>query len=393
MRKTTFVRPQSFRFHLSCFVALGLIYLPAFAQESTSAAAFGKEAPATALPSDPKTLMQLAKKINGLTGPELPPWHLKSTFKAFDEKGDPKDQGTFEELWAAPNKFKLIYTSTSFSQTEYGTWKGTLGTGDHHFPPDPLSFLQFLTVNPLPSDMQINRGELDLQQRDVEGIRLNCFDLRNSPSVVPIDPKTNQPIAPVPVSSSGPSATYCMDARNILVQSITGILEKIRASYTNPLIFQGRNLPGDLILERGGVVILRSHVESIELLNVNEADFQPSTDAAPLALSESQRPIAPQQFSLSADVAAGYLSHAVAPVYPPIAKAARVSGTVVLQATLSKQGAIENLRVISGPPLLQQAALDAVKQWVYRPYLLNGEPVEVNTTINVIFNLSVPSPK
>ena len=75
------------------------------------------------------------------------------------------------------------------------------------------------------------------------------------------------------------------------------------------------------------------------------------------------------------------------PVYPPIAKAARVSGTVVLQATISKTGTIENLHVVSGPAMLQQAALDAVKSWRYRPYLLNSEPVEVETTVNVIFTL------
>jgi protein TonB len=75
------------------------------------------------------------------------------------------------------------------------------------------------------------------------------------------------------------------------------------------------------------------------------------------------------------------------PVYPPIAKAARVSGTVVLQATISKTGAIENLHVISGPQMLVQAAQDAVRQWRYKPYLFNGEPVDVETTVNVIFSL------
>jgi protein TonB len=75
------------------------------------------------------------------------------------------------------------------------------------------------------------------------------------------------------------------------------------------------------------------------------------------------------------------------PKYPPIAIAARIEGTVVLQATISKAGTIENLRVASGPPMLQQAALDAVKTWLYRPYLLDGQPVEVETTVNVIFTL------
>ena len=91
---------------------------------------------------------------------------------------------------------------------------------------------------------------------------------------------------------------------------------------------------------------------------------------------------------VSSLVVAGLLVQKTMPVYPSIAKAARVEGVVVLQATISKAGTIENLRVVSGPAMLQQAALDAVKEWRYRPYLLNGEPVEVETSVNVIFSLN-----
>jgi periplasmic protein TonB len=75
------------------------------------------------------------------------------------------------------------------------------------------------------------------------------------------------------------------------------------------------------------------------------------------------------------------------PAYPAIARAARVQGTVILQATISRNGTIENLRVVSGPAMLQQAAVDAVRQWRYKPFLLNGDPVEVETTVNVVFTL------
>jgi len=95
----------------------------------------------------------------------------------------------------------------------------------------------------------------------------------------------------------------------------------------------------------------------------------------------------PKKVNISAGVAVGMLVQKTVPVYPPIAKAARVSGTVVLQATISKSGSIQDLKVISGPAMLQSAALDAVRTWRYRPYLLNNEPVEVETTINVIFTL------
>jgi protein TonB len=75
------------------------------------------------------------------------------------------------------------------------------------------------------------------------------------------------------------------------------------------------------------------------------------------------------------------------PAYPAIAKAAGVSGTVTLAATISRAGTIENLRITSGPAMLRQAALEAVQAWRYQPYLLDGQPVEVETTVNVIFTL------
>lgn len=100
----------------------------------------------------------------------------------------------------------------------------------------------------------------------------------------------------------------------------------------------------------------------------------------PVARAETKGPV-----RISSGVMEGSLLAKFVPVYPAIAKAAGVHGTVVLQATISRNGTIENLRVIGGPLMLQQAALDAVKTWRYRPYLLNGEPVEVETTVNVVF--------
>ena len=83
----------------------------------------------------------------------------------------------------------------------------------------------------------------------------------------------------------------------------------------------------------------------------------------------------------------GNLVYKVQPVYPPLARAARIQGTVMLRAIISRTGTIENLQVISGHPLLVRAATDAVLQWRYRPYVLNGDPVEVETQVTVNFSL------
>lgn len=96
---------------------------------------------------------------------------------------------------------------------------------------------------------------------------------------------------------------------------------------------------------------------------------------------------APAKARVSRGVMDGLLVRKTMPQYPPLARAMGVEGTVILQASISKAGTIENLRVVSGPQLLQQAALEAVSQWRYRPYLLNGDPVEVETTVNVVFTM------
>jgi len=95
----------------------------------------------------------------------------------------------------------------------------------------------------------------------------------------------------------------------------------------------------------------------------------------------------PSTMRISTGVAESISLSKAIPVYPVIAKTAGIQGTVVLAATISKAGTVDNLRVVSGPPMLQMAAVDAVKQWRYRPYLLNGEPVAVETTVNVVFTL------
>jgi len=102
---------------------------------------------------------------------------------------------------------------------------------------------------------------------------------------------------------------------------------------------------------------------------------------APPALRPVVRPIR------ISNVLEGSLLHRVQPAYPPLAKTSRIQGPVVLAAVISKAGAIENLRVISGHPMLVKAALDAVSEWRYRPYILNDEPVEVETQITVNFTL------
>jgi protein TonB len=106
------------------------------------------------------------------------------------------------------------------------------------------------------------------------------------------------------------------------------------------------------------------------------------------APKEQAKPAATKQVRVGGDVRPPSLIKQLKPVYPPLAKAARVQGTVRFTAVIARDGSIQQLRLIDGPPLLIQAATNAVRQWSYSPTLLNGEPVEVITEIEVRFTLS-----
>jgi TonB family protein len=96
----------------------------------------------------------------------------------------------------------------------------------------------------------------------------------------------------------------------------------------------------------------------------------------------------PQRVRVSSGVAQGLLVSKVNPMYPPDARDQRIQGVVILQATIDKEGNVASLQLVSGHPMLAPAAIEAVKQWKYRPYLLNGNPLEVNTQIQVNFTLT-----
>lgn len=99
------------------------------------------------------------------------------------------------------------------------------------------------------------------------------------------------------------------------------------------------------------------------------------------------KPSTPQRIHVGGNVENAKLLRKVTPDYPPIARAAHISGTVVLRAVIAKNGSVQQLKYVSGPALLMASAMDAVRKWRYQPTELNGQPVEVDTTIQVVYSL------
>lgn len=175
-----------------------------------------------------------------------------------------------------------------------------------------------------------------------------------------------------PAPAQSPKPTARVEHANVVKSEIAG--SRIFAPSVIP---KGNHIPDS-----------KETIESINAANMDLDNGAP--DDRNLFGPSSPRTVVRQvtgPVQVPSSLVEGLLIQRTVPIYPPIAVAARTEGTVSLQATISRSGTIENLHVVSGPIMLRQAAINAVQNWRYRPYLLNGNPVEVETTVNVIFKL------
>ena len=184
----------------------------------------------------------------------------------------------------------------------------------------------------------------DSEKREIDGEKATCLSSADLPD---------------------PALSYCFSLDKPVIAATISKAESLQVLHRHPIVIQNRFVPGDLQIIREGKTILSAHIESLEMLGtINEIDFAPTADAVEL----------PRRISISPGVAGAMIQSSSPPIYPPEAKAAGITGTVVLQAVIGVKGLVTELQVVSGPAALQQAAMDAVRNWQYRPYLLNGEP-------------------
>lgn len=192
-----------------------------------------------------------------------------------------------------------------------------------------------------------------------------------------------------------PHALPLMEQRFHMEPPVTPVVEPVPVAHAAPISaapseMQGGRILAPRIIPRNPYIAEQPEATSSINVSNMSLDDGVGTGSNPLGI-QTRRPVVSQRVSgpmrISGLVVEGLLIQKTVPRYPPIAMASRTQGTVVLQATISRNGTIENLHVASGPVMLQQAAMDAVRNWRYRPYLLSGEPVEVETTVNVVFKL------
>ena len=332
---------------------LGVALLSCLSTAAPAQEAAGSSAAAS---SDPKALMSAASKINNLAGADVKPWHIKASFQFLDEQGKVTDEGTYEEFWAEPKRFKRIFIGKAFAETTYGSDKGDLRAGANGTVPNLLLDVRRDLIAPLPAEGSIEKTSYSAKPIETNGLKLSCISLANI--------------------NYGPM--HCISATEQVLRISAYPPESLQVLRNGILRFQGRTIAGDLKFVRNGKPVLTAHVETLDnLVSVDDA----------LLTAPSNAVLVPRRITVAGGVAQGMLVYAVRPDYPIQAKMAHITGTVVLKAVIGKDGQIHDLKVVDGPDALQHAAMDAVQQWRYRPYLLNGEPVEVMTTVNVVFQM------
>ena len=205
--------------------------------------------------------------------------------------------------------------------------------------------------------------------------------LSSAPAPAPKAPATSAP-------ESKPSATDTKPAKSKLQDEIDAAADD-KNDVTIIKSEPSKPEPAPMVVKGGKVPSTSSKATSDAPAPSMIGMAPASTATTPTIVSTGTPSLKPtlQTLNISQGVSQGLLVKKVPPTYPPTALRMRVEGTVELMATISKSGAIAQVKVLSGDSQLTKAAVDAVKQWKYQPYLLNGEPVEIQTQVTVKFKL------
>ena len=305
--------------------------------------------------------MLLAARSNGLRGSDVQPWHLKVSFTLFDDSGAVTDEGTIEEFWVSLHQFKVVYKSKVLSLADYGTGSRVLRAGAQNTESDLLDKAVREYEAPVNlAETTIKNSKFDLQKPEMGGVKLLCLTM-NTPRGGPA-----QGLA---------GSTDCLDTDMPIVRTAVQPDDLRQFVHEKTIKFQGRYVAGDLEVVNGRNVVLKAHLDQLEpLKSIHAEDFVPPQGAA----------LMPNVYLLPASEGRQLLAKHPKPQYPPIARAAHVYGTVVLQAHIGTDGRVSSLYVVSGPAMLQQAALDAVWNWTYEPYKPHDSDGKKNDMITIV---------
>ncbi len=294
------------------------------------------------------TRLTTAATVDALDAVDAKPWHATIEAEIFDAKGSNPVHGTIE-VWESGSDRRTLYTFDSTTMTEILKGKSVYRTvSDPQFP----RFAPFLLVKVLhagPTMFQVKQIEPQLQRRKVDGQKLDCISTK---------PPANA------ISFSGPA--YCLDAEDHL-RALFNFQQTVLLDA--PEEFLDHAVSRRISITNSDVPTATAKIMKLEIYEPSAGQFTPTADMFLFVPT----------VRISGGVIAGLIVKKVQPMLPA---GASVRGSVNLHVTIGTDGHPTRVEVVSTPdPAIGDACVDAVKQWVYKPYLLNGDPVQVETTV------------
>jgi TonB family protein len=316
---------------------------------------------------DPRALLSAVAPFYDFANPALKPWHLRASYQIYDVTGKPLSEGTYESWWVSPKVYRSTWVRGGSSRTVWGAADGKKfekddGEALHLF---ELEFPEQL-MDPLPEKSEIDSKDNQFERHMVRTgkVKMPC---------VAISKRLGNSLG------YQEDARYCFDPSNAILVAKT-IANEIGVNYGDFARFQGLNLSRLLVERVDDRDLLTAKITAVSGLDAGDAALIPPADAKP---DEIVRHGIPAKLML------GLRTGGVLPEYPEKAKADHLTGRVMMEAVIGKDGRIHNLEVLSSPgPVLSESASKAVGKWEYKPYLLHGEPVEVRTTVYVNYAMS-----
>jgi Gram-negative bacterial TonB protein C-terminal len=290
--------------------------------------------------------------LNGLESSGLQPWHVVIRYDQFDEDGDNVHSGVYEESWAGAKKYKRIYKSDNFNQTDYATDKGLYRLGDQKWPDRTQSQIRAEVVAPFYYGGTLQQGfHARLAERSFGGYVFECVLIERDQS-----------------SSDPPQ--YCLEPQSTVLRYSRG-LGWDQSVYNDLVSFQGRSVARKVDVTDGGKRYLELRVEILELIpSIVETDFLPPPQAS-----------GPMGGRVS-DVSLRPISTGTFPQWPRNGQHV----TVVVRIVIGKDGHVLSARGVSGPKEAYKACEDAVRKWVYPPFFVLDKPVEVEQNVQFTVN-------
>jgi hypothetical protein len=298
-------------------------------------------------PGEAATWLQTQIALNGLQSTGMHPWHIVISYDQFNDHGDKVHSGVVEERWAAPRKYTVTYKSDTLNQTDYVTDHGLYRLGDQRWPSPAEAQVRAEVLDPFSHLSTLQDFHAIAIDRTFGPHTLHCVGFEK------------------PGGMTSPDQ-YCFDADSSVLRYVRGEGWN-QTAYNDITQVEGRNIAHDVEVTDGGHPFLMLQVKLIEpILEPDEKDFTPPAEAVALA-GQRVTGVAPKPLQT------GF------PEWPT--SLLHQHFTVTLQIVIGKDGRVTSAQGLTGPPEAFKAAEAAARKWRYQPYLVAGEPTEVETKI------------